>query len=595
MQACSGSLKLCYWNIHGWSSKIIGNKLCDKEFLDKILNYDIVALAELHSEKKLSLPGFMNIDQKIRDKTHKGPKIAGGIAIFIKNEYESLIKVIPNKNPNSIWIKIEKEKCGETEDIFIGSFYISPGKQKNAEKDFYASFNEEIECFKQKGIVLIQGDLNARVGKELDYIEFDKHLDLGDIDGTGSSQEPREMDMTGEIVMDYPPRNSEDKKVNPRGRELLDICRVHDLLIANGRVTGDIFGKYTSHQYNGSALNDYLLVPNKFYQRISNFMVGDYSPWLSDHCPIYSNISLNSTMDSKTQMENHNDIDPSFIFDTNAKNKFSDGLKSMQMKGKINALIENNDLSAKTMGNSIKLVLIENAKKCKIKIRKKRRDDPQGAPWFDGKCENSKNKVRKFGNDLKKCPQNSEIRQQLQEAKRKLKQIVTNKKRGYRQGIIDKMAHSQKGNKEFWKLLKKLSDKQPKTSSFISHSYLTNHFKTLLNSKEKVEMPPKSTEPCQLDIEITLEELNESAKVSLPPGKGVGADNLNNEMIASLVEIHPQLVLKLFNNILNSGEIMPEWVISYIVPIYKTGPKSDPSNYRGCHCSHAWENSFSLF
>ena len=200
---------------------------------------------------------------------------------------------------------------------------------------------------------------------------------------------------------------------------------------------------------------------------------------------------------------------------------------------------------------------------------------------FDGECENSKNKVRKFGNDLKKCPQNSEIRQSLQEAKKKLKQIVTNKKRGYRQRIIDKMAHNQKGNKEFWKLLKKLSDKQPKTSSFVSHSYLTNHFKTLLNSKVKVEMPPKSTEPCQLDEEITLEEMNESAKVSLPAGKGVGADNLNNEMVACLVEIYPQLVLKLFNAILNSGEIMPEWVISYIVPIYKTGPKSDPSNYRG--------------
>ena len=143
------------------------------------------------------------------------------------------------------------------------------------------------------------------------------------------------------------------------------------------------------------------------------------------------------------------------------------------------------------------------------------------------------------------------------------------------------MAHNQTGNNDFWKLLKKLSDKQPKTSSFVSHSYLTNHFKTLLNSKEKVEMPPKSTQPCQLDNEITLEELEECAKGSLPAGKGVGADNLNNEMIACLVETYPQLVLKLFNAILKSGEIMPEWVISYIVPIHTTDSKTDPSNYRG--------------
>ena len=28
------TIKVCYWNIHGWSSKIIGDKLCDEEFLE---------------------------------------------------------------------------------------------------------------------------------------------------------------------------------------------------------------------------------------------------------------------------------------------------------------------------------------------------------------------------------------------------------------------------------------------------------------------------------------------------------------------------------------------------------------------------------
>ena len=57
-------LKICYWNIHGWSSSIIGNKLADTEFLGKISDCDIVALSEIHSDKELSLPGFINIKQK---------------------------------------------------------------------------------------------------------------------------------------------------------------------------------------------------------------------------------------------------------------------------------------------------------------------------------------------------------------------------------------------------------------------------------------------------------------------------------------------------------------------------------------------------
>ena len=102
------TLKIGYWNIHGWSSKTIGNKLIDSEFRGKISNCDIVAFAELHSDKEVSLPGFVSIKQKIREKSHKGPKIAGGIGIFVKDEYKHLIQAMPNKNQESIWIKIKK-------------------------------------------------------------------------------------------------------------------------------------------------------------------------------------------------------------------------------------------------------------------------------------------------------------------------------------------------------------------------------------------------------------------------------------------------------------------------------------------------------
>ena len=52
-------------------------------------------------------------------------------------------------------------------------------------------------------------------------------------------------------------------------------------------------------------------------------------------------------------------------------------------------------------------------------------------------------------------------------------------------------------------------------------------------------------------------------------------------MISCLVEVCPEIILKLFNLILDSGDVIPEWLISFIVPIHKGGPKSEPSNYRG--------------
>ena len=124
-------LKICYWNIHGWTSKIVGNKLIDPEFLQKISKFDIVALSELHCENKVSLPGYKNVDQKIREKNYQGPKIAGGIGVFVKEMYAEMIELVPNKNPDSIWVKIKKGYSGEDDDIYIGSYYVSPEGKKN--------------------------------------------------------------------------------------------------------------------------------------------------------------------------------------------------------------------------------------------------------------------------------------------------------------------------------------------------------------------------------------------------------------------------------------------------------------------------------
>ena len=52
-------------------------------------------------------------------------------------------------------------------------------------------------------------------------------------------------------------------------------------------------------------------------------------------------------------------------------------------------------------------------------------------------------------------------------------------------------------------------------------------------------------------------------------------------MIMSLVETHPNIIIKLFNSILDSNEIIPEWVVGAIVPIHKKGLMSEPSIYRG--------------
>ena len=66
----------------------------------------------------------------------------------------------------------------------------------------------------KKGPILLQGDFNGRTGVENDFVEFDKSdLELG-VENFDNQNK----------------RNSEDKKVNSRGKELLDVCKLNDLL-----------------------------------------------------------------------------------------------------------------------------------------------------------------------------------------------------------------------------------------------------------------------------------------------------------------------------------------------------------------------------
>ena len=45
------------------------------------------------------------------------------------------------------------------------------------------------------------------------------------------------------------------------------------LVILNGRKTGDVFGKLTSFQWNGSSVADYVIVSQSIYDNIEYFKV----------------------------------------------------------------------------------------------------------------------------------------------------------------------------------------------------------------------------------------------------------------------------------------------------------------------------------
>ena len=83
-----------------------------------------------------------------------------------------------------------------------------------------------------------------------------------------------------------------------------------------------------------------------------------------------------------------------------------------------------------------------------------------------------------------------------------------------------------------------------------------------------------------LDYLITENEILIAAK-KLQNNKSAFSDKIKNETIkASLQEMMPAY-LKLFNSILTSGIMPNTWCRGLITPIYKSGERNEPSNYRG--------------
>ena len=84
-----------------------------------------------------------------------------------------------------------------------------------------------------------------------------------------------------------------------------------------------------------------------------------------------------------------------------------------------------------------------------------------------------------------------------------------------------------------------------------------------------------------LNEDITEEEIMKAIQ-NLKNGKSSGIDEIMNEHIKNSTGTLMPLYIKLFNKILNEGNLPDEWGIGLVIPLYKKkGDVKDPNNYRG--------------
>ena len=215
--------------------------------------------------------------------------------------------------------------------------------------------------------------------------------------------------------------------------------------------------------------------------------------------------------------------------------------------------------------------------------------------WFDKECRIKRHYLRKIASLKHKDPSNIELRNEYHEALKSYKLTLKTKQEIFHNNVIDKLEHaSQHDSNTFWKTLKKSTDdldkennqkNTPKASEWFTH-FQNLHYEHHLSQQEenlisKLKTNEKSKDLLnELDTEINTQEITEAAK-KMKLKKAAFSDKINNEIIKNSIDILINGFKKVFNAVLNSGYFPNSWCEGLITPIFKSGDKLNPNNYRG--------------
>ena len=251
----------------------------------------------------------------------------------------------------------------------------------------------------------------------------------------------------------------------------------------------------------------------------------------------------------------------------------------------ISYLIENFDnLTVNQTTDRIKQILISGANETFQKYRPK--------PNTSGKYPCYTNKARKLTREYRRARNINNNKKSdataatLQAKSRACRKEILNVRTISRKKVIKLLRDlKDKAPRHYWRILKGCK-REPINVPLQSFK---DHFANLAVSFESsidTNVPPVVDDIRNLDTSIlnqpfTENEIRNFVK-TLKNNKAAGIDGILNEFIKHTIDLLIPLYIKLFNKILDTGDIPEDWLAGLIIPIYKNkGSKDDANNYRG--------------
>ena len=414
-------------------------------------------------------------------------------------------------------------------------------------EEFYAELAELTKNIPKHNVILIGGDMNARIG---------------------------ESDAKGSVY---------NETTNENGQHLLDYMQECNLKALNTSFTKRK-GKLWTHTSPAGARSqiDYILINNKWKNSVLNCEA--YSTFCtvgSDHRIVTAKIRLSlrqSKISSKRKVKyNWNKL----LTDNNIKNRYT-----VEVRNRYQAL---QDLDGNKDANQVYTNIMsahEEAAKCSIpvKVRLKQR-----VPWEDENILEKRETAKKaYEESLKKKTRRSVAK--LEDAKKELQEAYDLEQEKYVNEKINAITNAIEHQKSglVWETVNELTGRKGTNKGRIKANSPEGrvkkwkvHFLNLLGQPPTVTSKPTVTvvhETLPINTKnISMDELIKCIK-SFKNNKADGLDNIPIEVWKS--GALDQQLLDVCNRTFN-GDRPNMWVKSGLVPLPKKGDLGDTGNYRG--------------